>query len=125
MIDVIRYTQIVNHSLVTTTDATPTEIANITVDVNNSGLLVAYVHSMVSDGSAMNVGMYAVGYISSSSLSIGTKQTVFEVNGVAVAVTFADDGSGNISVLGTGVASTDITWICRTQLLDQNISVLS
>jgi hypothetical protein len=123
MIDVIRYTQIVNHSLVTTTDATPTEIANIPVDVNNSGVLVVYVHSMVTDGSALNIGMYAVGYISSSGLTIGTKQTIMEVNGVAVAVTFADS-SGNISVLGTGIASTDITWICRTQLLDQNISAL-
>jgi hypothetical protein len=123
MIDLIRYTQIVNHSLVTTTDATPTEIANIPVDVNNSGLLVVYVHSMVTDGSALNIGMYAVGYISSSGLTIGTKQTIMEVNGVAVAVTFADS-SGNISVLGTGIAATDITWICRTQLLDQNISAL-
>jgi hypothetical protein len=123
MIDLIRYTQIVNHSLVTTTDATPTEIANIPIDVNNSGLLVVYVHSMVTDGSALNIGMYAVGYISSSGLTIGTKQTIMEVNGVAVTVTFADS-SGNISVLGTGIASTDITWICRTQLLDQNISAL-
>jgi hypothetical protein len=119
MIDVIRYTQFQNHAVVTTTDATPTEIANIPVDVNNSGLLLVYVHSMVSDGSAANIGMYAVKYI--SGLTIGTKQTVFEDNGVVVSVTFADDGSGNISVKGTGVAATEITWICRTQVLDQSI----
>jgi hypothetical protein len=120
--EVIRYGGIYNHSLVTTTDETPTEIGNIPVDVNVSGLLIVDVHAMVSDGSAVSIGRYAVKYINDSSLTIGTKQTIAEDS--TVSVSFADDGSGNVSIVGTGIAATTITWICRTQNLYQIISAL-
>jgi molybdopterin biosynthesis enzyme MoaB len=119
--DVIYFARIMNYPVVVTEDATPTEIALVEVQEGFAGLLIVDVHSMVSDGSATSVGRYAVKYISNAGLTIGTKQTIVEDNGAAVAVTFAAS-SGNISIVGTGIAATEITWVVRTQLLDQTIS---
>jgi molybdopterin biosynthesis enzyme MoaB len=119
--DVIGFAGIMNYPLVTTSDATPTEIALVQVEEGFAGMLVVDVHSMVSDGSTTNVGRYAVKYISNAGLTLGTKQTIMEDNGVAVSVTFADS-SGNITIVGTGIAATEITWVVRTQILDQTIS---
>jgi molybdopterin biosynthesis enzyme MoaB len=119
--DVIGFAGLMNYPLVTTSDATPTEIALVQAVEGFTGLLIVDVHSMVSDGSATNMGRYAVKYISNAGLTIGTKQTIVEDNGVAVAVTFSAS-SGNISIIGTGIAATEITWVVRTQILNQTIS---
>jgi hypothetical protein len=120
--DVIRYTQILNHSTVVTTDATVTELANLAIDNNTAGMLIIDVVSVVTDGSAHNAGRYAVKFISDTGLTIGTLTNIYESNGVAIAVTVVNDGSGNISIRGTGIAATEIQWTARTQLLDQTFS---
>jgi hypothetical protein len=117
--DVIRYTRIFNHTPVITEDATITELANIPVDDLTAGMLLIDVISTVSDGSAHNAGSYAVKFLSSSGLTIGTLTVIYEDNTSAIAITVVDDGSGNISIRGAGVVGTEIQWTVRTQLLDQ------
>lgn len=124
MIDVIRYTGYYNHSLVSTTDATPTEIGNVVVDDGAAGMLIIDVISIVTDGTNTNAGRYAVKYSKVGTITISAVTTIFEDNGVAVSVGVVADGSENISIQGTGIALTEINWIARTQVLEQNFTDL-
>lgn len=123
-VDVIRYGGMYNHALVTTTDATPTEIGNVAVDDSNAGFLVIDVQSIVTDGTEFNGGRYAVKYSKVGTLTLGTLASIWEDNTSAISISVAADADENISIVGTGVAATEINWLARTQNLFQQFTDL-
>lgn len=122
--DVIQYTRFYNHSLVTTSDATPTVIATVEVEDTFAGMLIFDVISIKTDGTEVNAGKYGVKYYKIGTLTIGTVTTIYEDNDSAISIAVVADGSENLSIEATGVAATEINWIARTQILDQQFTAL-
>lgn len=122
--EVIQYTRFYNHSLITTTDATPTEIANIEVEDTFAGMLIVDVISIKTDGTEVNAGRYGAKYSKVGTLTVSGVQTIYESNDSVISIGVGADGDENISIEATGVAATEINWICRTQILDQNFTAL-
>lgn len=124
MIDVIEYTRFWNYPLVSTTDATPTAIATVEIADSLAGMLIIDVVSIETDGTGTNVGRYAVKYSKIATMTLGTLTTIYEDNDSAVSIGVLANGDENIEVQGTGVAATDINWLVRTQILDQQFTDL-
>lgn len=120
--DVIQYGGIYNHSQVSTSDATPTEIGNIPVDDLTAGVLIVDVISVATDGSASNAGRYAVKYSKNTTLTLGAVTNIYQDNDAVISVAVVNDGGENIRIQATGIAATDITWIARTQILGQTFT---
>lgn len=116
---VIRYGGIYNHSLVNTTDATPTVIGTVVIDDSYTGWVKINVSAILTDGTEVNAGEYRVKFFKIGTLTVGTVATIWEDFDSVITVTVSADVDENLSIVGTGVAATNINWIARTQLIDQ------
>lgn len=123
--EIIQYTGIYNHGLVTSSDATPVAIGNIEVPDFVSGWLKIDASSIVTDGSANNGGEYRVKFSKNGTLTVGTLSTVWESNDNAASISVSADVNENILIEGTGIAATEINWMVRTQIIQQDFTALA
>jgi hypothetical protein len=110
---------------VSTTNATETEIKNITVEEGETGLLDLKVIGLKDDGSESNIVHYLIKYLKTGgALTIDNMDSQSDLDTAGAAVAVVDDGSDNISIRVTGAASTNIDWDLYTEKLNKTATAL-
>jgi hypothetical protein len=94
-----------------TTDATETEIKNITVEDGETGLIEIKAIGIKDDGTESNTVVYLVKYHKTGgALTITSLDSWSDLDTAGAAVSIVDDGTDNISIRVTGAAATTIDW---------------
>jgi hypothetical protein len=99
---------------VTTSGAVTSEIKNIEVATGETGLLEVWIIGSETSGVGGITGRYIVhvNKDNADALTIVSLSALLQDDIGAAAVTISDDGSGNVSIEVTGIATYDINWLC-------------
>lgn len=111
--------------IVTTSDATPTNIAVIPVEEYTSGIFWVEVVGLKDDGSLVYTVVKIGRWRKDTSLTLGTVSDILlaedDFSGASILITTA---SNDIAVEATATASDTIDWTCRVQILSVKATVL-
>lgn len=105
-----------------TTDDTPTIIGTLAAEDNTGGMVEVRIIAAAGGNDAY---FYVTNYFKTGGdITVETPVGVYEKNdtlGTSVSIT---GSAGNLIATGTGVAATNINWICRMNVLQNNATVL-